>query len=443
MSLPLGSIPVIDIDGKRWILNGRIITPVTRLKDITGAMVIISDFGGALQSSETVIAEKTHSEAIIEKQLRERGDSEGPSKVIIADSQSIAGTTHALYTSVPADLFSEYWTEVSEQKDHSLLIPVLALLYRRLLSLKTSSIALVFQSGRHLTFLTVKKGKPQHCLQVSSSSLLSSDWQRTVSYLASKIHDLPDLVVEKVEWHSWKPSDDSEDEILLNEMFAQATNLSVDLAKQKTIATPEGEFNSSIHLLLKTLKLSDTVNGTGAISLFRFEQYLPWVAAVILGVSVAAFGLSEQWNNEAKANNQLIVSLNNQIDEQKLDLMKQELNINVQSLEESLGPENISLLNILSATNDKPSLPNIILSIRQSVNSSLKITGMRLDNFLPYVQFTIEGNAGRNLPEANSALELMINTLRSKGYGVIDNGMYIKNNDNMFQLVLTLEGNRI
>lgn len=443
MSLPLGSIPVIDLGGKRWILNGNVLTPVTDLKDLTGAMVIISDFDAALQNSETVIAEKKHSEAIIEKQLRERGDSEGPSKVIIVDSQSIAGSTHALYTSVPADKFSEYWTEVSEQRDHCLLVPVLAVLYRRLLSLKTSSVAVVFQSGRHLTFLTVKNGKPQHCLQVSSTSLMKSDWKRTVNFLVSKIRDLPDIIVDKVEWHSWNAGENSEDVLSLNEIFAEATNFSVYLAKQVMISTPDGEFNSSIHLLLKALKLTDNVNGAEPITLFRLEQYLPWVTAVMLGVSIAAFGISEQWNTETKANNQLIESLNNQIDEEKLALMTQELRVNAHTLEESLGQENLALLNILSATNNKPSLPDIILSIRQSVSSSLNITGMRLDNFLPDVQFTIEGNAGRSLPEANRAIELMINTLRSKGYLVTDNGMYLNNNDNMFQLVLTLEGSEI
>jgi len=444
MSLPLGSSPVIDLGGKRWVLSGRKATPVSRLKDVAGAVVSISDFGGALQSSETVSAEKRHAEAIIEKQLRERGDSDGPSKVLIVDSHSVAGTTHALYTSVPADQFSEYWEEVSEQKDHCLLVPVLSLLYRRLLSLKTSSTALVFQCGQQLTFLTVKNGKPQHCLQVSSTGLLESDWQRAISFLVSEIRGLSDVVADKVEWHSWDESAKSvETTPCLETMFAEATDFSVSLAQQTTISTPDGEFSSSIPLLLKTLSLSDKVNSSGAITLFRLEQYLPWAAAVVLGVSAALHMLSGQWSAENETNKQSIASLSSQIDEQKLALMRREIGTNVQPLGALLGSENLSLLNMLSTTNSKPALPDIILSVRQSVPNVLRITGMRLDNFLPDVQLTIEGNAGRNLPEANSALELMIKTLRSKGYLVKDNGMFIKNKDNLFQLVLTLEGSRV
>ena len=448
MSLPLGSLPVIDLDGQKFALVGRELKPVDDFTKLTGSVIVISDFNCALQRAETISAEKRFAEAIIEKQLRERGDADGSSKVVIVSANTVAKKTHALYTSIPSDEFSTYWSMTAGHNDHCLLVPMLSVLLRRLRAKKSATAALVFRVGNQLTLLSVKNKQPLHCIQVSSLSDSEADWQRAVSYLNNELREQGGLDDINVEWHSWAPAStlhesDVESPFSLEQLFTERSGLKVETAPSTTLVSAQGEFKTSLPCLLKSVDVVDRVNGFEPLAFFKLEQALPWMAALLFGLSAALYLVSENWQSVEQTNAQVVQQLKGQVDQQRLGEMRAAIQDNSQPIQTLIGEENLRLLSQLSDTVDKPTVPEVIFNIRQSVPDVLNITGIRLDSFQPTLQVTVEGNAGRDLSAANYALQLMIKSLRSKGYQVQDNGMAIKDKDNLFQLVLTLEGSKV
>jgi hypothetical protein len=332
--------------------------------------------------------------------------------------------------------------------DHCLLVPMLSVLLRRLRAKKSATAALVFRVGNQLTLLSVKNKQPLHCIQVSSLSDSEADWQRAVSYLNNELREQGGLDDVNVEWHSWAPAStlhesDVENPFSLEQLFAERSGLKVETAPSTTLVSEHGEFKTSLPCLLKSVDVIDRVNGFEPLAFFKLEQALPWMAALLFGLSAALYLVSENWQSVEQTNAQVVQQLKGQVDQQRLGEMRAAIQDNSQPIQTLIGEDNLRLLSQLSDTVDKPTVPEVIFNIRQSVPDVLNITGIRLDSFQPTLQVTVEGNAGRDLSAANYALQLMIKSLRSKGYQVQDNGMAIKDKDNLFQLVLTLEGSKV
>ncbi|MCP4595126.1 hypothetical protein [Neptuniibacter sp.] len=437
MKLPLDSRLAIDLAGKTYTLDGRQLSLCEDMTQISGPLIVLSDLKTSQYKIETVSAKKRYAAAILERELRERGDVDGPCKVHLVDAKATSNQTECLYTSVEAEVFADYWQILDKRSDHCLIVPFLALLFRYL-SAKKGNRALLFQYGHKVVLLGVSDAKPVICLQVNSTGDERSDWSRPLTFLANEIQN-SDAKFDEVEWHSWDP-EGRFSSLELDQMLSEQLDVPVVKAPESDVLYENGEFKSSLPSILKNIKASDAIADASGGVLFGAERFVPWAAAIALGVSLALFFQAQQWQSERTENLERYSMLKQQIDHNRFSSMQRQIAEEPDSLVAALGKPNVDLLNRVAASVERPSLPEIIVNIRQSVPDSLQVYGLRLDSFSPEIQFTIEGNAGKDLQTANQSLALMSSSLRKQGYTVRDNGMLLKDGNNLFQIVVSLEG---
>ena len=241
MSFPLDTSMVLDLAGKQWLLKGNDLVAIKSINEVSGPRSIVTDFGDALTRVETIASVKQYAEAIIEKRLRDQGDTDGASKVLILDSESNSNTTRALYTAVSAETFAQYWSLTQQHSDHSLLIPIAASMLRLAKSKGKGCHAVVLQYEQHVEMLMTLNGHSHASLRVTSSSTEDEDWQRAINYLAAEMQQVAvscGREIDSVTWIVWNPELSQEIELLvLSEKLSDVLAMAVMTIWKATPAT--------------------------------------------------------------------------------------------------------------------------------------------------------------------------------------------------------------
>lgn len=440
MSVPLGFKCILDLDGQKWLVEGGKAILVESLAFINGPKIVLSDFNHALTGIETVHSGKAYASAIIEKQLRDRGDMEGASEVLILDSHKTASALDVFYAAIPIQEYSKYLDIAKAQKDHCLYIPLWNAMLRsadKLISV------VVFQHGDVLEVVVADGGVPVHSIRVSSSSYGGQDWDSALSYLATELNQLEAdkaFQIDSIQWLSWR-SDDAL--IGLAKSFESLANRQVVVPEKKAIEEDGTSFESNASILFNNLAASDAIKGDSGKYLFYSEQLLPWVAGVALAISAGAFLAGFNWHKSAQdyvdSTKSLLVST--QFD-QKLANVK-ELIANKNHSSSVLAADKVDFIDSLYAIAISQPIPRVIGDIQSSITPYIHVNNIELnskdgDSNLGMI---LEGYIDQDLGFATQQIELLIARLVAKGYKIEDNGFVTKNGNNGFQLVL-IPGNK-
>jgi hypothetical protein len=440
MSVPLGFKCILDLDGQNWLIEDGKAVLVDSLAFISGPKIILSDFNHALTGIETVHSAKAYAPAIIEKQLRDRGDMEGASQVLNLDSHKTASALDVFYAAIPIQEYSNYLDIVKAQKDHCLYIPLWNAMLR---SADKPISAIVFQHGDVLEVVVADEGVPVHSIRVSSSSYGGQDWDSALNYLATELNQLEadkDFKIDSIKWLSWC-SDDALSG--LAKSFESLANRLVVVPEKQAIEEGKARFESNVSVLFNNIATSDAIKGDSGKYLFYSERVLPWVAGVVLAISAGAFLAGFNWQQSTQdyidSAESLLVS--SQFDQKSATVKALIANNNNSS--SILAADKVDFIDSLHAIAISQSISRVIGDIQSSINPYIHVNNIELnskegDSSLGMI---LEGYVDQDLGFATQQVELLIARLVVKGYQIEDKGFVSKNGNNGFQLIL-IPGNK-
>ncbi len=440
--VPSGSTAIIDLGGRRWALNGDRVVELENIDDADGSTWVFTDFEGAFKRVESVASEGRYCAAILEKQLRDRGDTDGVSKVLVIAAKTTSHTTNVLYTAVAAERFSSYWALANQQKDHCLLIPILSALYRYAVSVPDDSSAVLLQYGLNFDVLLISRGQPVSCISVTTAGAEADDWERALHYLAEQIKQVNSSLrspLAEIEWFSWDPDEITAGQNLAGKL-ADTLGIPVQQAAECGLTLGDKRFQTSLPTLLGCARLSDDVSGGRSRILYLSERILPWAVALVLGFSCALLAAGYYWQGTTRQDERLAARFQHQIsDREAADISAQVAKNRQRS---KAGQAVLSFVPRLNQALLLPSLPKIIADIRDAAPAALKVSGITLVPDQQNPQIIIDGQIDQDLQAANNDVGSLISGLRKHGYHVQDKGLSAKDQSNHFQIVLTMNGAR-
>lgn len=436
MSVPLGFKKFLELDGLLWLLEAGSATKVDSIVDIAGPKVIVSDFNHALTGIEDIMAGKNYAPAIIDKQLRDRGDMEGASQVLVLKSEKKAAASEIFYAAVPVNSFTKYIDAVKKQKDHCLYVP----LWSAMLSCAKKGIsAIIVQHGDVLELIISDSGCPLLSMRVSSSSYEGQDWESALGYLASELNQFENdqgSKIESIQWMNWAVDASS---LSLAEKFSELSSRELDSNDLQEFKIDDLICKSRVQPLYDNLSTSDAVKIESTTYLYNFEKALPWVAGLALAISAGAFMAGLNWQNSAQGYQDSASEILVSSEYESKYLRAKDLADNRLEINKVLSESEANLIGDLATIAESKSIPEVMADIKSSVTPFVHVTKIALDrsDSKPYKGFMVNGHVDQELDFASQQIQIFINKLMGLGYDVQDNGFIAKSGNNGFQLVLT------
>lgn len=433
---------LIELDGQRWALEGLNSPEGATLRRLRsqehpyGPVVHVTDFGGALQGVEQVSTARRYAAPIIEKLLRDRGDAEGTSRVLVLDSETRAGATRALYHAVPTDRYEEYRKLAASHGDHHLQLSHLTLLLHLARRRRERVVGVLFQHGRHVDVLITLEGSPRACFRVTASGTAFADWQRALGFLTQELRSLQnrmEMTVERLVWVDWNPGEGTGTEAL-RQWLAEHSGLAVVPEPAVSISHEHGTLESALPVLVQQTPLRRAINPPLDRVLWAGERLLPWAAVVMVGISAALALAGMQWQGQARAHEASLQVMEGQYREVDQQAIRAHLREAV-----ALPAADTVFVDRIATASALPSLAAVVADIRQVMPETGRLTRLSLDREGGEARLIVEGWVDAAPQQLNSAVEQIIVALMALGHTVRDNGLMSREQRNLFQLELDLE----
>lgn len=441
MKQPLGSTSVIDLDGQRWALRSGIATRLGHEEKVRGPQVHYTDFGSALIGVEQVTTSRHYAAPIIEKLLRDRGESESTSKVLVIGSDTRGGATRALYHAVPSDGFDTYQQLAEKHNDHHLLVSHLSLMLQQGRKLPGRAVCVLFQHGVNIDVLLLIDGNAHNCFRVTASGSGDAEWQRALRFLADELRLLQDRLetnIDTCQWTDWNPGvepDLETDTGKLCQWIEEYTGITLEKTPAVNFTVDGQQRSASLPAWLDGSACRAAINQPFSRLLYWSERALPYAALVVAGVSVALALVAFQWRQQAvamEASYQEITAVTSGIN---LSAVEAEL---MQSLQAS--PSTFALVDNVHRARTVASLASVVADIRDAIPSACRLASLRLDNTGNETRLIVEGWVDADPTSINQYVESFIGALNARGYVVSDNGLMSRRQRSMFQLEMRIDG---
>jgi hypothetical protein len=437
---------VLDLAGKHWLFKRNRLRLLNSINEVKGPKVVVTDFGESLTRVDTIVGTRQYADAIIEKRLRDQGDTDGVSKVLIIDAETNSNTTRVLYTAVSAETFGTYWMLAAQDSDHCQLIPMASLMLRLAQSQGKGVHAVVLQYEQHIEMIITMDGRSQSSLRVSSSSMDDDDWQRAISYLAAEMKQAAITInqeIETVSWVDWNPLLSKEFNILsLSKKLTVALGQKVTTLHPESIAYDKHEMSSEMPTLLKMLKSKDAINSFSDKLFYYSELTLPWIAGIFLALSGALFASGVYWQQSAQNLQQQRANLLVDFDDSSLQSMQDKITI-FRDKFDSRKKSDFEFVEKLQGAIHLPSIATLMNDVKASLPKGVKISLLALDvnkndKAAAPIGYVVEGRILKSISDTNRDVEYMTQQLIKRGYHVQDNGLINKESNHIFQLLLTV-----
>ena len=168
-------------DGRWLAFDGGGVAALEARPRVEHASIVLTDFDGAVSDVTSFEGSPSHAVALIERRLRSDGLIDGDAKVLVHQVRTVGNGYQALYTAVPLDRWQQLFAWADQQNDHCLLVPVVALLWKRL----RPGQGVVLHSGRKLVFLASLRSGPVYASSLAFSES-RADLAMTVAALGER-----------------------------------------------------------------------------------------------------------------------------------------------------------------------------------------------------------------------------------------------------------------
>ncbi len=172
---------LVHQDGRWLAFDGATVAVLEGRPRVERASLVLTDFDGAVSDVASLEGSPSHAVALIERRLRADGLIDGDAKVLVHEMRTVGNGYQALYTAVPLDRWQPMFAWADQQDDHCLLLPTVALLWKRL----RPGQGVVLHSGRKVVFLASLRGGPVHASALAFSDS-RADLAMTVASLGER-----------------------------------------------------------------------------------------------------------------------------------------------------------------------------------------------------------------------------------------------------------------
>jgi hypothetical protein len=438
------TLPIINLDHQWYLLQGVQLSKIDKPETLTGTELILTDFNDAVFGLENVSGPVEHAAALIEKRLRDIGMLDGPSKVIVHNTQKIGDITSVLFTAIPAESYAKYFQLVNNQKDHCLVVPLLSVLSKQVEGYTASSKqakAFVFHHDREFDLIIVRD---KHIVQVSRLTAFSSideDVNQTLKTLATEVLQQNKSVLNRIESIQW--SGFLEETTVQNQYMktlGELTDLEVVAAHHTEIIYQGREVKTVLPNLINKVTVKEAANDANSRFLFTSEKILPFVAAALLATILFFGGLLVKWNSQIK-----------DIDYELAKSDKSKLQADIASIKSDLIQSNKLFANNanaqkisqwmydLNGIQSAPDPKQLVDDIGSSLPEDVLIVGISLDSRRSPATVVLEGVIDKPLQQALKDLETMSGELLRKGYKMLNNSSIELSDSNDFRMTLKVD----
>lgn len=268
-----------------WLkYDGTRLTELPAHPRLATAARVVADFSGGHAGVISLEGKPEHAAPLIERKVRSEGLVDGETHVVIHRQSTAPGSTQALYTAVPVELWQEMQGWAGAQSDHCLVTPVTALMARHI----APGEGMILHYGRQLTFLGQQGTNLIHA-SVQAYSRALDDIEAAASVLGDRVRaQLPGENAPRVIFCSLQlPSEEHEKAI--RDAFARSSGIEPATSPARRITGPDGQAcRTGLPFLLAGWETTDAINPIQAKLFAWAEEFLP---ALIVAGAVIAVGL--------------------------------------------------------------------------------------------------------------------------------------------------------
>ncbi|WP_310678718.1 hypothetical protein [Hydrogenovibrio sp.] len=427
---------ILDLDGQLWSIHGQRAVAIDSINEVTGPKMIITDFKGALTGVEALTSGKRYADAVIEKKLRDNGDTEGATHIVPMSIRKKVAAHYVYYAAVGADTFSYYWELANAQKDHCLVVPFWAPVLSVAKRYKKAD-AIIIQKSTEIEAVVLRDQLPVRTVSVTATGYGEADWDRVVSFLNSELNQIAtelEFEIDQVVWFDWPGK--TEMPSIAKHFETAAPNVKVIRPKSKAAFIHGAETDANLFDYLKFASPWQAVEKHPAKWLFGVEASLPWVAGVVLAVSVAIYGAGYSWQEQVNV-------LGDQADKKLLAYGYEQKLTQIQQAAKEEHPFDFDqaderLVRSLHEATSHKSIPQMIADLKASANPKIqvwKLSWHSAKDGLPE-GLKVEGHIEEGLESSANLVESMVNKLSEKGYKVDGQSFLSRTNSNGFELIL-------
>ncbi|MAO40046.1 MAG: hypothetical protein CMK70_07445 [Pseudohongiella sp.] len=427
----------LRLQSGNWLIRNGQVTAIDDEFSTSQPTLLFSDFGGAPHGVEKVKGSRRYAAAILEKNLRDRGETEGISQVLLLDARSDAGITQALYQAISAEDYLAYKSLVRSSSDHLVVGSHLSLLLARAQAEKVSNVCVLLQHENCLDVLVRLNNKTEFSRRFTVSESTTDEWLRAAQFVAEEILEVAGRSSAELQyavWADWNPSGPDVSATIC-EWLERNTSLQINKDPVSTFHLGDFILQSALPVWIKRFHSKDSIFPVPSLIWYWSERVLPAaiVALVAAGFSLAA--AAYQWQQQIDRVEQSSQATRSTDDAAQLVTARE-------SVQQSLPPlpsiETQELVQTLTDAHAQMSLASVIADIQSAMTPDTRLSSIRLDNTQAEHRLVLDGWIDGTPASVNEGVEELIDQLTAAGYIVRDNGLSAYRQKNYFQLVLLI-----
>lgn len=281
---------IIFVSAQGWCLfKGGTCLPIPAWPRLDGSALVVVDFDPSVSGVQACKGRPEFAAAQIEKGVRTEGLLEGPLQVIIHKQIRHADSSTALYTALPLDGWQQLQSWARSQRDHCLLLPLVAMLPRQ----RAQGWVHVLRCGVHLRAYCESDGK-MHYADTAALGTTLADMQAPLRALMAQLRTSLGGDIDKGVFWSSIQADDIANERALAHSLHELTGKEVRLLEQQPMRTGSGAQKvSALPGLMDGMEpRSVSVSGLARLAWKSESSLLPLAAMVmVVALGLGAFAL--------------------------------------------------------------------------------------------------------------------------------------------------------
>ncbi len=436
------STPMIHLGEQWWLLNENRLSAIEPEQNFSKTHFIISDFNNAIHGLETISGPVEHAKALVEKQLRDAGLLDGPGKILIHDTRKIGDAISVVFTAVPTELYADYFEKIVTQKDHCLVIPLMAVLTKYCLSIKEKNFVFVFHYEKQFDLIIVINGHIKVITRLTSYSESKADIKSTLSTLTTEISHYTDkhnAPIISLYWASFKCSQADLD--FYQQNLSDSTGLDIKMLSHQDRQIEHEKIKSSLPIISEHISENDAANSFKSQFLYKSEKILPLVAVIFFVLISLALATIWKWNTQISNYKSQINQSNKSQLEAQIDTIKQDLRDSNLKFSKNKHAKKISQwIYALDGIQIEADPKQLINDIGSALTKDIQVVAIQYDTQSKPAKVIIEGIIEKPLKFALNDLEKLSSALLLKGYSMLSNSSIELSDNNDFRLTLKIGG---
>ncbi|GHT90134.1 hypothetical protein FACS1894101_2200 [Betaproteobacteria bacterium] len=291
----MSAVTIFNLDEKWALCAGGQLRELPDYPALDSPALVLTDFGKS--ASDVFVASKNspYLDAIIARRVRDEGQIDGETKVLIHTVERVGGSYQVLYTAVPMETWQglEAWSE--SQPEHCLLISHVALM-SHLLSAQhkgKEDTAVVFHCNREIALLVRRRGVLSY-YAILALSVREEDFLETARTLIARIPAAGGIgnAKLKLNWYTLGAAVSDELEDALVTRLPELCPVQVRyFALPATTQDAQGSrFNEALQVFSQPLRAAKlAANSSIAKINYVAESLLPTLCKVMLVLALALF----------------------------------------------------------------------------------------------------------------------------------------------------------